>query len=91
MRAEVERDHIREKRSTRERCGRRCRAFPFLYGTVFRDGSACTCVELRKPSPCNNSFSKNFGDEIAVGCSPHVSKRGGKIFPALRAFEMRRL
>jgi hypothetical protein len=60
MRAEMRRDHIREKISTRKRRGRRCRAFPFLYGTVFRDGSASVCAELRKPSPCNNSFTKKL-------------------------------
>jgi hypothetical protein len=34
--------------------------FPFLYGTVFRDGSLSACAELCKPSPCNNSFSKKL-------------------------------
>jgi hypothetical protein len=64
VRAVIERGGIREK-SAWTRCGRRCRANPFLYGTAFRDGSVCARVDLCKPSPCNNPIRKNFGDEIA--------------------------
>lgn len=63
-----------------KRCGRDCRAIPFLNGTQFRDGSVYACADLRKPSPCNNSFSKNFGHEIAVRGTRLFSSGVGRFF-----------
>jgi hypothetical protein len=70
--------------------GRDCRAIPFLSGTEFRDGSACACAELCKPSPCNITISKNFGYEIAM-CGTRLFHSGARSLFRTAAIEMRAL